>query len=52
MDKTQNFDAMYDFLNENWKIARWVALGVVVFEVRANSNIFLLCLFSLNSTGS
>ncbi|KAF6983217.1 hypothetical protein CFC21_001466 [Triticum aestivum] len=40
VDKTQNFDAMYDFLNENWKIARWVALGVVVFEVL----LFLLAL--------
>lgn len=40
VDKTQNFDAMYNFLNENWKIARWVALGVVVFEVL----LFLLAL--------
>lgn len=40
VDKTQNFDAMYDFLNENWKIVRWVALGVVVFEVL----LFLLAL--------
>jgi len=32
VDKTHNFDVMYDFLKENWEIARWVALGVVVFE--------------------
>jgi hypothetical protein len=24
---------MYDFLKENWEIARWVGLGVVVLEV-------------------
>jgi hypothetical protein len=24
---------MYGFLKDNWEIARWVALGVVVFEV-------------------
>ncbi|KAL6905368.1 hypothetical protein ACP4OV_002969 [Aristida adscensionis] len=40
VDKTHNFDVMYDFLNENWEIARWVALGVVVFEVL----LFLLAL--------
>lgn len=40
VDKTQNFDAMYDFLKENWKIARWVALGVVIFQVL----LFLLAL--------
>ena len=32
-DKTHNFDVMYGFLKDNWEIARWVALGVVVFEV-------------------
>ncbi|KAJ6822061.1 tobamovirus multiplication protein 2A [Iris pallida] len=31
-DKTGNFDTIYDFLKENWKIAKWVALGVVVLE--------------------
>lgn len=36
VDKTKNFDVMYDFLKENWEIARWVALGSVIFEVRAN----------------
>jgi hypothetical protein len=33
VDKTHNFDVMYDFLKENWDIARWVALGGVVLEV-------------------
>jgi hypothetical protein len=33
VDKTHNFDVMYDFLKENWEIARWVALGIVVLEV-------------------
>ncbi|OEL16771.1 Tobamovirus multiplication protein 2A [Dichanthelium oligosanthes] len=32
VDKTGNFDMMYSFLKENWKIAKWVALGAVVFE--------------------
>ena len=32
-DKTGNFDMMYDFLKGNWKIAKWVALGVVILEV-------------------
>lgn len=40
VDKTQNFDEMYDFLKHNWEITRWVALGVVVFEVL----LFLLAL--------
>ncbi|TVU31605.1 hypothetical protein EJB05_23324 [Eragrostis curvula] len=40
VDKTHNFDVMYDFLKENWEIARWVALGVVVFEAL----LFLLAL--------
>ncbi|KAJ6804401.1 tobamovirus multiplication protein 2A [Iris pallida] len=31
-DKTGNFDMIYDFLEENWKIAKWVALGAVVLE--------------------
>lgn len=47
MDKTHNFDVMYDFLKENWEIARWVALGVVVFEVGDETN---LTSFDLNST--
>jgi hypothetical protein len=28
---------MYNFLKENWRIAKWVALGAVVFEVKRNS---------------
>ncbi|CAN6300068.1 unnamed protein product, partial [Urochloa humidicola] len=39
-DKTHNFDVMYDFVKGNWEIARWVALGVVVFE----AVLFLLAL--------
>jgi hypothetical protein len=34
VDKTGNFDMMYSFLKENWRIAKWVALGAVVFEVK------------------
>jgi hypothetical protein len=45
VDKTQNFDEMYDFLKDNWEIARWVALGVVVFEVGENSSILFMCTF-------
>lgn len=32
VDKTGNFDMMYSFLKDNWRIAKWVALGAVVFE--------------------
>uniref|UniRef100_A0A0E0AR32 Tobamovirus multiplication protein 2A n=1 Tax=Oryza glumipatula TaxID=40148 RepID=A0A0E0AR32_9ORYZ len=32
VDKTGNFDMMYSFLKENWRIAKWVALGAVLFE--------------------
>ncbi|KAF4362602.1 hypothetical protein CsatB_004464 [Cannabis sativa] len=39
-DKTGDFDKIYAFLKENWNIARWVALGVVVFE----AVLFLLAL--------
>ncbi|KAE8722538.1 Tobamovirus multiplication protein 2A [Hibiscus syriacus] len=39
-DKTGYFDMIYHFLQENWSIARWVALGIVVLEVL----IFLLAL--------
>jgi len=35
VDKTGNFDMMYSFLKENWRIAKWVALGAVIFEVKA-----------------
>ncbi|EEF34707.1 tobamovirus multiplication protein 2A [Ricinus communis] len=31
-DKTGDFDMIYDFLKEKWKIVRWVALGVVILE--------------------
>ncbi|XP_068635716.1 tobamovirus multiplication protein 2A-like [Aristolochia californica] len=34
-DKTGNFDMIYDFLEKNWNIARWVALGAVVLQVLA-----------------
>lgn len=34
VDKTGNFDMVYNFLKENWKIAKWVALGAVIFEVK------------------
>ncbi|WOK98940.1 tobamovirus multiplication protein 2A [Canna indica] len=31
-DKTGNFDIIYDFLDDNWKIVKWVALGAVILE--------------------
>ncbi|KAJ4802808.1 Tobamovirus multiplication protein 2A [Rhynchospora pubera] len=40
VDKTGNFDTIYDFLEQNWNIAKWVALGVVIYEVL----LFLLAL--------
>ncbi|CAL9052340.1 tobamovirus multiplication protein 2A [Musa acuminata AAA Group] len=40
VDKTGNFDVIYDFLEENWKIAKWVALGAVILEAL----VFLLAL--------
>ncbi|XP_047160815.1 tobamovirus multiplication protein 2A-like, partial [Vigna umbellata] len=39
-DKTGDFDAIYEFLSENWNIVRWVALGIVIFEAL----LFLLAL--------
>ncbi|XP_052170049.1 tobamovirus multiplication protein 2A [Diospyros lotus] len=39
-DKTGVFDTIYDFLEENWEIVKWVALGVVVLEAL----LFLLAL--------
>ncbi|XP_042511525.1 tobamovirus multiplication protein 2A-like [Macadamia integrifolia] len=39
-DKTGDFDSIYNFLKENWKIAKWVALGAVVLEAL----VFLLAL--------
>lgn len=32
-DKTGNIDMIYNFLKENWNIAKWVALGAVILEV-------------------
>ncbi|XP_071730761.1 tobamovirus multiplication protein 2A-like [Rutidosis leptorrhynchoides] len=40
VDKTGDFDMIYGFLEENWEICRWVALGAVILEVLA----FLLAL--------
>nr|CAD1820775.1 unnamed protein product [Ananas comosus var. bracteatus] len=31
-DKTGDFEMIYTFLKDNWKIAKWVALGAVVLE--------------------
>ncbi|XP_075487015.1 tobamovirus multiplication protein 2A-like [Primulina tabacum] len=39
-DRTGNFDMMYQFLQKHWKISRWIALGIVIFE----AIIFLLAL--------
>ncbi|KAL8119482.1 hypothetical protein AgCh_016851 [Apium graveolens] len=39
-DKTGDFDKISDFLEKNWKIARWVALGAIVLQVL----VFLLAL--------
>ncbi|KAF6135368.1 hypothetical protein GIB67_027242 [Kingdonia uniflora] len=39
-DKSGDFDMIYRFLKENWKIAKWVALGVVILE----AFVFLLAL--------
>ncbi|KAL8141793.1 hypothetical protein V2J09_014825 [Rumex salicifolius] len=39
-DGTGYFDKIYDFLKEHWSIAKWVALGIVVFE----AVLFLLAL--------
>ncbi|KAF3685096.1 Tobamovirus multiplication protein 2A [Capsicum annuum] len=39
-DKTGNFDTIYGFLDEHWKIVKWVALGAVILEAL----IFLLAL--------
>ncbi|KAF5774870.1 putative tetraspanin/Peripherin [Helianthus annuus] len=39
-DKTENFDRIYGFLEKNWKICRWVALGAVILEAL----VFLLAL--------
>ncbi|KAF7828531.1 tobamovirus multiplication protein 2A-like [Senna tora] len=39
-DKTGDFEMIYEFLKENWNIAKWFALGIVIFEAL----IFLLAL--------
>ncbi|MBA0756435.1 hypothetical protein Gogos_021704 [Gossypium gossypioides] len=39
-NKTGYFDMIYQFLEENWSIVKWVALGIVVLE----AIIFLLAL--------
>nr|GMC83063.1 tobamovirus multiplication protein 2A [Ipomoea batatas]GMC85138.1 tobamovirus multiplication protein 2A [Ipomoea batatas] len=39
-DETGNFDTIYEFLEDHWDIARWVALGAVVLEAL----VFLLAL--------
>nr|GEW50865.1 tobamovirus multiplication protein 2A-like [Tanacetum cinerariifolium] len=40
LDKTGDFDMIYGFLEKNWKICRWVALGAVVLQAL----VFLLAL--------
>ncbi|CAH1453696.1 unnamed protein product [Lactuca virosa] len=39
-DKTGDFNMMYGFIEKNWNICRWVALGAVVLQVL----VFLLAL--------
>ncbi|KAK3016768.1 hypothetical protein RJ639_006441 [Escallonia herrerae] len=39
-DKTGDFEMIYDFLEEHWKIVKWVALGAVILEAL----VFLLAL--------
>ncbi|XWS49214.1 hypothetical protein CRYUN_Cryun13aG0144400 [Craigia yunnanensis] len=39
-DKTGDFDMIYEFLEENWSIVKWAALGIVILEAL----IFLLAL--------
>ncbi|EPS67767.1 hypothetical protein M569_07007 [Genlisea aurea] len=39
-DKTGNFDQIYEFLDDNWEIIKWLALGFVIFEAL----LFLLAL--------
>ncbi|KAI3828843.1 hypothetical protein L1987_02953 [Smallanthus sonchifolius] len=40
LDKTGDFDMVYGFLEKNWKVCRWVALGAVILEAL----VFLLAL--------
>jgi hypothetical protein len=39
-DKSGDFDMIYEFLEDNWEIIKWVALGVVILE----AVLFLLAL--------
>ncbi|KAK8510777.1 hypothetical protein V6N12_009619 [Hibiscus sabdariffa] len=39
-DKTGDFDMIYEFLEKNWTILKWVALGIVILQAL----IFLLAL--------
>ncbi|CAH1415284.1 unnamed protein product [Lactuca virosa] len=39
-DETGQFDAIYGFLKKNWNIAKWVALGAIIFQAL----VFLLAL--------
>ncbi|KAK1404017.1 hypothetical protein POM88_003622 [Heracleum sosnowskyi] len=32
-DKTGDFDMISRILEKNWKIAKWVALGAIIFEI-------------------
>lgn len=43
-DKTGNFDTIYEFLEDHWKIIKWVALGAVILEVRLRT-IYMVCCF-------
>ena len=45
-DKTGNFDKISDFLEKNWKIARWAALGAIVLQVRQTVPLSNLCWLS------
>ncbi|KAJ8774491.1 hypothetical protein K2173_016937 [Erythroxylum novogranatense] len=40
VDKTGDFDMIFNFLRENWRIVKWVALGIVILEAL----VFLLSL--------
>ncbi|KAF1873571.1 hypothetical protein Lal_00027609 [Lupinus albus] len=46
-DKTGSFDMIYGFLRENWNLVKWVALGIVIFEVSSRWNIVPFGLHSL-----
>ncbi|KAJ3692576.1 hypothetical protein LUZ60_011671 [Juncus effusus] len=35
IDKTGDFEMIYNFIRKNWKIAKWVSLGAVIFEALA-----------------